>query len=1029
MKKRKLLSLILVVLAAAALFSLPVFAQEEDEPAPTGTLLVPSQSGQEEVSAEYVYTTGEEETGVEITADGKNVKAIVEGDIFSFFGGVSASIRNNGSATLESGTIQGNFGITAYLDGGSFTADTEGIYAGDGTALEITLKDDGKVTVTAGDISSDSYGVTIETGVELENIDYDDEFIEPETPDPDSDGWDEFDDMDEENDDESTSEYDGKFLSSEEDMSFDTSDADEDLPLAMTGTAGVRIAKADAGAGDIVVSAGSIDAGDTAVDIDLLHDKTVSVTIEDSIFSNNIGVDVQMSENGGNTVISAPVINAENIGISVYAPAGTVTLTNEMNVSGESAIEATNEGGTISLKNGIVEGQAGLKIEATGGATTAETEDIDAGNYGVYVHTFDPADYEPYDPDAGDGGSESAGSETASGEPVVTVTVDGDITDYIAYEAPDQDIDVYPDPDSTAETQSFGKDAGGDLNDTDPDEKDYTAQDSTGIIIEAETESTVDITVKGGIDMTYGNEIEAYDNSKVNVTVEEEINTFYGNRISAYDGAVTDITFGAEINAGGKALDTVAYSGEVRITAAGDVNVTEGEDNEDAAGIYADSAGTGKTTIDVTGGISVKSNLDENTAYGISAENTGGEISIAIGKDVAAEGIDAVGLEIINEPENEIADGEAEADDNVSIRTAVEINGNLTGSAKGLTLKTSDADNIVTDVLVTETISGKQKSVEVDENANPENFDLTVWEIVKPNGNAAEYADGTAAEDIEKSIKYIIRIDPDSQDKITVTDAYGSALELSHGYPIAKENAVIYVKSLDGEELNSVTNGKTQKTALSKDAEGNFFLNVPKGGAVWLAAGPQPSPRPEPRPEPTFHRLEDILWLRGGTLPATGFSTGKVTPLADKPMGIGYRPTGLTIQIPSIDVSEPILTVPYENGLYPVDWLDKNVGLLEKSSLPGKGITVLTGHNHVNTTETGPFLFIRDLEQNARVLITDEANNIRMYRVYGNYKIPADQIDGVDSYLRDNALVLITCEDESEEGGYLNRRVVLAEPM
>ena len=154
-----------------------------------------------------------------------------------------------------------------------------------------------------------------------------------------------------------------------------------------------------------------------------------------------------------------------------------------------------------------------------------------------------------------------------------------------------------------------------------------------------------------------------------------------------------------------------------------------------------------------------------------------------------------------------------------------------------------------------------------------------------------------------------------------------------------------------------------------------------------------------------------------------------MTILGEKPLDISYRPTGLTIQIPSIDVTGSILTIPYEEGSYPVDWLDKNVGLLEKSSLPGKGITVLTGHNHVNTTETGPFLFIRDLEQNARVLITDEANNIRMYRVYGNYKIPADRIDGVDSYLRDNALVLITCEDESEEGGYLNRRVVLAEPM
>ena len=31
--------------------------------------------------------------------------------------------------------------------------------------------------------------------------------------------------------------------------------------------------------------------------------------------------------------------------------------------------------------------------------------------------------------------------------------------------------------------------------------------------------------------------------------------------------------------------------------------------------------------------------------------------------------------------------------------------------------------------------------------------------------------------------------------------------------------------------------------------------------------------------------------------------------------------------------------------------------------------------------------------------------------------------------VRDNALVLITCEDESIDGTYLNRRVILAEPL
>ena len=52
-----------------------------------------------------------------------------------------------------------------------------------------------------------------------------------------------------------------------------------------------------------------------------------------------------------------------------------------------------------------------------------------------------------------------------------------------------------------------------------------------------------------------------------------------------------------------------------------------------------------------------------------------------------------------------------------------------------------------------------------------------------------------------------------------------------------------------------------------------------------------------------------------------------------------------------------------------------------------------------------------------------------VYKVYGNYKIASDGFADVAAEMRENAMVLITCEDESAEGGYLNRRVILAEPL
>ncbi len=102
-------------------------------------------------------------------------------------------------------------------------------------------------------------------------------------------------------------------------------------------------------------------------------------------------------------------------------------------------------------------------------------------------------------------------------------------------------------------------------------------------------------------------------------------------------------------------------------------------------------------------------------------------------------------------------------------------------------------------------------------------------------------------------------------------------------------------------------------------------------------------------------------------------------------------------------------------------------GMLEGSSIPGKGITVLTGHNHLNTTEAGPFALLSSLAEGDKVMIIDSRGIIQTWHVYESAKIPADGFSRIASDVKDNALVLITCEDESPEGGYLNRRVVLAE--
>ena len=69
------------------------------------------------------------------------------------------------------------------------------------------------------------------------------------------------------------------------------------------------------------------------------------------------------------------------------------------------------------------------------------------------------------------------------------------------------------------------------------------------------------------------------------------------------------------------------------------------------------------------------------------------------------------------------------------------------------------------------------------------------------------------------------------------------------------------------------------------------------------------------------------------------------------------------------------------------------------------------------------------MEQGDRIMITDEEYDMKIYSVYGNHKVTANGFAEIADELRENSLVLMTCEDESIDGGYLNRRIILAEPV
>ena len=149
------------------------------------------------------------------------------------------------------------------------------------------------------------------------------------------------------------------------------------------------------------------------------------------------------------------------------------------------------------------------------------------------------------------------------------------------------------------------------------------------------------------------------------------------------------------------------------------------------------------------------------------------------------------------------------------------------------------------------------------------------------------------------------------------------------------------------------------------------------------------------------------------------------------PKDLSYRQSGLTLMIPSLDVSTEIVKVPFMEGTYPVEWLDSNAGLLEGFADPGEGISIITGHNHLNHTEAGPFALLSGLEKGDRIVVLNGQKDIRIFTVYASEKIAADDIAGLEAIAKiyDNSMTLVTCEDERPEGGYAARRIVAARPV
>ena len=163
-------------------------------------------------------------------------------------------------------------------------------------------------------------------------------------------------------------------------------------------------------------------------------------------------------------------------------------------------------------------------------------------------------------------------------------------------------------------------------------------------------------------------------------------------------------------------------------------------------------------------------------------------------------------------------------------------------------------------------------------------------------------------------------------------------------------------------------------------------------------------------------------------LPVTGITTAAGFSRLQKPASVRYEPIAMELQIPSLGVTSEIVYVEFGEDSYPLEWLGMETGLLEGTSLPGEGFSVLAAHNTLDAETAGPFASISTMNVGDHIFIRKHNNRLLIFEIYANEKISEYDYETLykTGFQYDGTVTLLTCEDERADGGYASRRMVAA---
>ena len=165
----------------------------------------------------------------------------------------------------------------------------------------------------------------------------------------------------------------------------------------------------------------------------------------------------------------------------------------------------------------------------------------------------------------------------------------------------------------------------------------------------------------------------------------------------------------------------------------------------------------------------------------------------------------------------------------------------------------------------------------------------------------------------------------------------------------------------------------------------------------------------------------------GTTLPKTGYSPGIALTLPPQPATAQYAETAITLSIPKLNLTMPIVGVPEIPTGWDVTWLGNSAGYLAGSAYPTwAGNTVLTGHVWDAFNNPGPFAQLKTLQYGDKIMLL-VGGKTYTYEIRDSRIISPNNVDVALQHEEYDWVTLVTCEDYNTLwGNYDYRRMVRA---